>query len=124
MQETQLASQARKNGAPKKLPQKNAARKNPTSAPADPIIQAVAPRDEGILGLPIQGSCDKKESGTFCEELALRVLRTKGTRHLFIAHCQGAAAMGGHARFSREAGRHAAGNLASHRRARSFTGRT
>src|SRR6056297_3480959 len=33
------------------------------------------------------GSCDKKVSGTFCEELALRVLRTKGTRHLLIAHC-------------------------------------
>ena len=29
----------------------------------------------------------QKVSGTFCEELALRVLRTKGTRHLFIAHC-------------------------------------
>jgi len=26
-------------------------------------------------------------SGTFCEELALRVLRTKGTGHLFPAHC-------------------------------------
>ncbi len=26
-------------------------------------------------------------SGTFCEELALRVLRTKGTGHLFLAHC-------------------------------------
>src|SRR6056297_142723 len=35
------------------------------------------------------GSCDKKVSGTFCEELALRVLRTKGTRHLLIAHYLG-----------------------------------
>ena len=26
-------------------------------------------------------------SGTFCEELALRVLRTKGTGHLFPAQC-------------------------------------
>ena len=33
------------------------------------------------------GACGKKVSGTFCEELALRVLCTKGTGHLFPAHC-------------------------------------
>ena len=29
--------------------------------------------------------CGKKASGTFCEEIALRVLRRKGARHLFSA---------------------------------------
>ena len=29
----------------------------------------------------------KKVSGTFYEELALRVLCTKGTRHLFLTRC-------------------------------------
>src|SRR6056297_4271913 len=43
--------------------------------------------DDASASSPNALPCDKKVSGTFCEELALRVLRTTGTRHLLIAHC-------------------------------------
>ncbi|TVQ04834.1 MAG: hypothetical protein EA381_00075 [Planctomycetaceae bacterium] len=35
-----------------------------------------------------EGSCGERVSGTFCEELALRVLCTKGTGHSFAAFCE------------------------------------